>query len=473
MATAGSAPAKEATLEERVGAALKATQDKLDAFIEKSSAKPQLVTGAVPAHAPAVRRGENTLTSRGFQFTRLFGALTKSIPWEEATVEKSVVDGIDKLTRQNRDMPQVSPGYVSAPMGTELLFDVHYGREKLAEYRDLLKAGVHGADPDEMGWLMRKAVTGGQSYLDATAGGSLVGPPVYGEPIELLRNKAALIAAGSTVVALPPQGIVYPRITSATTGYWLGEKEAATASTFGTGTMALRPKKAVAFLLLPNELLRYQSVSSEAVARNDMMQTLSLLLDFAGIAGTGGEKQPLGILGTTGCVAVTPTTVATDGNTASPQDFYEFQSQTAENNAPDFTGYVMRPTYLAKLVEARSSVYNGSTTAQQGQFLFDQMRSLGQGFGPQLCGKPVTASANVPKNRVKGSGTTLTTVLGGYWPDVYIGMLGTLEFATTAEGYQLLQQDMTAIRAILTCDVGVRHPGAIAFMDNLLTSIGA
>ena len=42
----------------------------------------------------------------------------------------------------------------------------------------------------------------------------------------------------------------------------------------------------------------------------------------------------------------------------------------------------------------------------------------------------------------------------------------------------LVYEDMsrdpeTAIRAILTCDVGVRHPGAVAFMDSLLTSIGA
>lgn len=468
---------KTPTLAERVEAGLKANSEKTAALFAKleengknNAAAMTLITKAVPAQVPRIRRGESALTSRGFQFTRLFAAMGGHATWDDAKVEKGICDSLRDSATKHRQ-PQ-TPGYVQVPMGTELMFEEHHDADKLSEYREIVKAGVHGADPDEMAWMVRKAVTGGMSYVDATTGGALVGPPVYGEMIDLLRNKDALMRAGATVVALPPTGITYPRILSATTGYWLGEKEAAAGTTPGTGTLTLQPKKCVVLVKLPNELLRYGTVSAEMVARNDMALTLSLTLDKALIDGNGGGKTPLGLLNTVGVGVVTPTTVAADGNTLSPGDIYSFLATVFGNNA-DFTGFILRPDLFLQFVKARGGVYNGSTTVAQGQFLFDQMRTLGDNQVGPMAGATATLSNNVPKDRVKGSGTTLTCMLGGNWPDFYIAMLGTAEFATTNEGMQLFEQDMTAIRAILTCDGGARHPGAFAVCDNLLTAVGA
>lgn len=462
------------SLAERFEAELVRTKELNDQFQAKlkNPEPPKLVTGAkaVYERVPNVRRGEDTQTSRGFQYLRLFGAAAGHIPWSHATVEKSMVDWMQGNNSERR-LAQ-TPGYCQVPLGTELMPDTHYEAAKLDEFRQVMKAGVSGADPDHMAYIMKKAILGGMSYTDTSIGGAFVPPPAFGELIDLLRNVDALMRAGANVQALPPQGIAFPRLTSPTTGYWLGEKQDATASIPGTGILKLLPHKAVCLVTLPNELLRYGTVSGEAIVRTDITKTLSLTLDLALIDGQGGGIKPLGLLNTVGVGVVTPATVATDGNTLAPGDIYKFLSTVFGNNS-EFTGFILRPDLFLQFMMSRSSVYNGSTTAALGDFLFSQMRDLGMGVSSQIAGYPATLSNNVPKNRVKGAGTTLTCMLGGNWPDFLIGLLGTIEFATTAEGIQLLQGDMTAIRGIITADGGARHPGAFAVCDNLLTALGA
>jgi HK97 family phage major capsid protein len=431
---------------------------------------PTYVTKAVPVGSgPYIRTGENAMTSRGFMFTRLFEAIGRN-DWANAKVEKAVCNKLASIARE-RHLPGAMAGCVEVPLGSELLGRSDYDVQDISEFRDLMVKGVAGADPDEIRWMMKKAITGGQSYTDQTTGGAFVGPAVYGELIDLLRNKDAFMRAGASVQALPPTGLTLPRITAPTSGYWLGEKAESTDSTVGTGTMELRPKKIVVTVAMPNELLRYGTVSGEAIVREDVTKTLTLGMDLAFFNGQGGV-QPLGLFNTPGVQFLTPGTVAANGDTLAANDIYEMLSQVYQANTEP-TAFVLRPDLFLKMLQSRSAVYNGSTTVEKGVYLFDQNRNLGTGIDQSIAGLPAITSNNVPKNRVKGSGSTLTSVVCGNFADYIIAMLGTVEFATTAEGIQLLRQDMTAIRGILTCDGGPRHPGAFSVADNLLTAITA
>jgi len=65
-----------------------------------------------------------------------------------------------------------------------------------------------------------------------------------GELIDLQRNIEAFASAGATEIALPPNGrIQYPKLTNATTAYWVGEGKTITESDVATGYLDLQAKK--------------------------------------------------------------------------------------------------------------------------------------------------------------------------------------------------------------------------------------
>lgn len=465
----------------RMAARVRALEDQTKAL------KDQRHTGARPAalvagqrtgtpHAPGeaarVRRGESVLSSRGFQYLRMMGVASGRFDADHAKVELDFVGRMTKSFAAAGVHPSSANSYW-VPFSMAHIDERLLPHELRNEGHLLIKAGAYGADPNEMHWLATKAVTGGMSYQTATDGGALVGPPEFGDLIELWRNKAAVMEAGASTVPLGPTGSTqYPRQVGTTLGYWVGENTDITKSFPETGQFTLRAKKCGCFIVMPNDLLRYSSVAAEALVRTDATKTLALTADFAYMVGEGGNLKPEGIVNTSGVATVTPTTVASDGNTLSPQDIYKFFEEVEENNA-EVEAIVMRPRLFYQFVEGRAGVYNGSGVVANGQFVFAQFRQLGDKTVKEIGGVKCVTSNNVPKNRVKGNGTTLTLAIAGQWSDYVVGVFGALEFMQTDQGVQLMQADQTAIRALMITDGGARHPGAFAVCDNLLTAVGA
>lgn len=134
------------------------------------------------------------------------------------------------------------------------------------------------------------------------------------------------------------------------------------------------------------------------------------------------------------------------------------------------------PKLLADLNAARedveeifAAVYNGTTTVQQGQFVFNQFRALEDGVQKRLNGYKVTTTPQVSNTRGNGS---QTFVLGGMWSKFVIAMFGAIEFMQSDQGLTLMHNDQVAIRAILTADGAAQMPGAFAFCDALNFTLG-
>jgi HK97 family phage major capsid protein len=217
---------------------------------------------------------------------------------------------------------------------------------------------------------------------------------------------------------------------------------------------------------MSNDLIRYSSPAGEALVRADLAKTLALTIDKYGLEGTGGEAgTPLGIINTPGIGTVTPTTVAADGNTMSEGDYFSFPSAVRENNA-EFKAYIMRPQMYYNRLKIRSDAITASDA--KGQFLWDQMRGMGTTYPESIGGYPVHVSNQVSITRTKGSGTTLTYIMGGDFTEVMIAMFGALEFAVTAVGDTAFAADQTWIRATMINDLGLRHAGAIAVADSII-----
>jgi HK97 family phage major capsid protein len=427
--------------------------------------KPSEVFGQVSA-----RKGESSMTSRGWRIGRALQAMASG-DWSHAKVEKSIHDLMANAFGNGCGPAVFEAKTILAPFGTSLLpddmrQDDNFGRV----IKSLYYAGVENADPDEMQWLAKKSYEAGTrkdlSWLDSSAGGAMVGPPQQGEFVDLLRNTSALTEAGATVIPLPPNGrIQYPKQTSASTGYWVGESTQITASQQGTGLITLSAKKCAGLTKIPNELIRYAGAAAEALVRMDLTKTLQLTFDLAGLEGAGGDTKPLGILNTPGIQTVTATTVPTSNTGAilAEGDIYKWDQQVEEANG-QFQSFIMTPGMYYKLITRRT----GGSTTGDGVFAFSPFRQLGDNVAQKnINGHKVVTSNQVNKTPTFGNASDKTIIFGGQMSDVLLAMFGALEFALGTQGDTAFAYDQTWVRAILIGDVGIKHPGTIAVMDKV------
>lgn len=435
---------------------------------------------------PAVRKGEDSMSSRPFNMLRLFGALGGQITREQAKVELDLIGGFKKALEDTRNVVQGGGAGSAYLLGdrTFLADDVAYHPATRALYESA-SAVTKSVDPDEMAWVARKVdqilmekghepryQKTAMSYLTDTIGGTLVPPAEMGELIPLMRNQSALDRAGARSVPLPPQGKwVAPRLTGPTTGYWIGENTSITESNPTTGQAEMMAKKLGVLVRIPNELFKYASASTDAMIRQDVSKTLALGFDYAGLYGTSGA-QPKGLLYYDSANEVnfyTSDGTAPNGDTLQPQDGYKMAAVIEDRNF-DLQGWkwIMRPKMWGKIASFRSSSGAVTTADQLGLFVQDLTRKLGDGAPAQFCGYPVVRSAQIRNTLTKGSGTGLTEVWGGVWNEFLMGMYGAVEFASATQGDTTFAADQTMIRGILHCDSTVRYPGAFAVCQNLL-----
>src|SRR5438067_2902938 len=201
---------------------------------------------------------------------------------------------------------------VFEPQGQRLRDEVHQ------------KMTAHAAkyDPDEADWIVRRLNPHRKALgtLTDTAGGTLVPLPMLGELIDLQRSLEVFATAGAREVALPPNGrIQFPKLTAASTAYWVGEGSSITESQPTTGNLDLQAKKLGVFVKLNNELLRFASPSAEGLVRLDMARAAALKADQAMLEGTGGT-QIKGLTTYTGIGTHTASVIGAQGDNFQPQD---------------------------------------------------------------------------------------------------------------------------------------------------------
>jgi HK97 family phage major capsid protein len=429
--------------------------------------------------APHIRHGENVLTSRGFSFMKMIGLITGAISDpKECQVEVQLHNKLAKASEQSgfqwalgTGVTGVPRGRFMAPLSTSYLPIDMVDNNFRVEMKSLVQAGCAGADYDEMKWIRRKELQNmgysskALSWLNELTGGAIVAPPEMGELIELLRNKEALVNAGARTIPLPPQGrLKFPRQTSPSTTFWVGENSPITESLIGTGEVTLQGKKLAVLIKAPNELIRFASPAAEALLRDDMTKSLALGLDLAGLEGAGGDHRPRGVINFQNITKISSSDQRTNGDKIIGNDIYRFIAAVEEANA-EFEAFIMRPKTLYKYYQLRADAASQGDNA--GPFLFNLIREAQDGAQATLAGYPVVKSTQVSQVRSKGSASNLTYIAGGMWSDLLIGMFGAIEFAATTLGDTPFQQDQTWVRGILTADIQARHEVAFVWMDGL------
>lgn len=421
-------------------------------------------------NAPGVRRGESAVSSRGYSFLKMIGAMAKVIPYEDAKVEVDLANRLHKAYNE-QGFIKAEANSLMAPFASSHMCDIN--KDLSREVRQVVKAGTDGYDAAEANhyrqkyWSREKAL----SWIDETSGGALVAPPMQGELIELLRNNEALLQAGARDVGMPPNGrIVFPRQTSAAQSYWVGESVNITPSQPGTGDLILSAKKLACLIKIPNELFRFSSISVEQFVREDIAMVMGLRLDKSLLEALGSNVEPKGLINFAGINPITASTTSGTGDTFQPNDVGAMIAAVEEVNAT-FKSWIMRPAMYSKIIHRRADAVVADDG--KGPFMFNTWREVGdnmnqaRGKSGMLEGYPVIKSTNVSKVRTKGGAANLSYILGGDFADYIIALGGVIEFVLSTQGDTPITQDQTWIRGIQYADGGPRHEASFVMCDTL------
>jgi HK97 family phage major capsid protein len=200
--------------------------------------------------------------------------------------------------------------------------------------------------------------------------------------------------------------------------------------------------------------------------RYDMARAAALKADAAMLDGTGG-LQIKGLITYAGIGAHTASVTGANGDTFQPADVALMESKLPDAvDAP--TAWLMRKQMFAALMNRRADAVTANDG--KGDFLFRAMPASGSTPQTELYGYRAVRTAQVAANRVKGTGTNLSYILLGYFPDWIVARLGVMEFLASGSGDTALQNDQTYLRGIQHIDAGPRNPASFVLCDQLLVA---
>jgi HK97 family phage major capsid protein len=444
------------------------TRDELVSFIEQQATSAAERAARVERRVPWATAGPVCQDSAGYSVLKAAAFALGYVGPDQAKEEIHAHQQLRDLYAGYGFSPHHGQQSFLVPLASAHLpaFEPH-GRRLRDELRQKMTAQADRFDPDEADWITRRAGFRRKALgtLVDSAGGTMVPLPVLGELIDLQRGLEVFAAAGAREVALPPGGRVqFPKLTAASTAYWVGEGGPITESQPATGNLDLQAKKLGVLVRLNNELLRFASPSAEGLVRFDMARAAALKADLAMLEGTGGT-QIKGVITYPGIGTHTASTTATNGDTFQPQDVALMEGKLPDAvDAP--TAWVMRKAMFAALMNRRADAVSAADA--KGPFL---LRGTGQApasLPGQLYGTPVVRSAQVSNTRTKGSATDLTYILLGHFPDWVVARMGVMEFLASGMGDTALQNDQTVLRGIQHIDAGPRHPASFVLCDKLV-----
>ena len=444
------------------------SRDELVTFIEEQTATAVEKATRVERRVPWATAGPVCNDSAGYSVLKAAAFALGYVGPDQAKEEIHAHQQLRDLYAGYGFMPHHGQQSFLVPLASAHLPALEpHGRRLRDELHQKMTAHADKFDPDEADWISRRAGFQRKALgtLVDTAGGTMVPLPLLGELIDLQRSMEVFASAGAREVALPPNGrIQFPKLTAASTAYWVGEGSPITESQPTTGNLDLQAKKLGVLVKLNNELLRFASPSAEGLVRYDMARSAALKADLAMLEGTGGT-QIKGLITYSGIAAHTAATLGSNGDTFTPADVALMDSKLPDAvDAP--TAWVMRKAMFAALMNRRSDAV--SAADGKGPFLLRGPAQSPAALPGELYGTRVVRSAQVSNTRVKGSGTNLTYILLGYFPDWVVARMGVMEFLASGLGDTALQNDQTVLRGIQHIDAGPRQTASFVLCDQLI-----
>lgn len=258
--------------------------------------------------------------------------------------------------------------------------------------------------------------------------------------IDRLRAALRIRQLGATVLNGLTGDVDIPRLKESATAGWVAENTALTASDHQFGKVQMTPKHAGALTEFSRNMIQQSSPDVEQLVRNDFAAILAEAVDLAAIAGTG-TTQPQGIIGhndvQTGTIA-TPTWDEVLGVIE--------QIEVADAMA---TGWLVSPKVVRTL---RATVKDSNGAAG---YLMNEPGNLG--------GYNALSSTLVPVDGTNDVGSAIF----GNWSDLLIGYWSAFDLLVNPYAETAYSKGNVQVRAMLTCDVAVRHGESFVTVDDV------
>ncbi len=280
----------------------------------------------------------------------------------------------------------------------------------------------------------------GTRVLGASSGGgsNLVGTDHLGASfIDMLRARSVVMQLGATILQGLVGNVAIPRQTATASATWIAGDgvDELTPSDPSFDAITLSPKTAGAMTVLSRRFVLQSDPAGEQLVRNDLAASLATALDVAALAGTGTSNQPRGIIETDD--------IAEDDFDAATPTWAEVVAMESAlltaNVNPTAAAYVTTPT-VAGLLKVEE-------TATGGNFIWTPGAERGLGM---VNGYPGLSSSSVPAGKM----------IFGNWSDLVIGFWRAIEIEV--HPFFDFQKGSIAVRAMMHCDVAVRHGESFA-----------
>ena len=269
--------------------------------------------------------------------------------------------------------------------------------------------------------------------------------------IPLLQAAIVAFDAGTVRMGgLTGSPVQIPKITGATTAYWLGEVEAVTSGDMSFGQIDLYPHDVFALCTLSNRLIELGAPGAEQLVRSQLARDIGLKIDAAVFNGTGAAGQPTGILNTSG-INTQSFTGALDAAT-SYNEMINMEHKLFEDNAQTVGEFVwaMHPNQFRQVRKQLDTVSSSANVNPKVRPFVDG------GTIERILGHRYVLSTQMPNDKI---------LLGAFAASM-VAEWGTMVLAASREGTNFTKRQ-TQILAGMTVDVGVRYPEAFCASTGL------
>lgn len=263
--------------------------------------------------------------------------------------------------------------------------------------------------------------------------------------IPLLQAAVVAFEAGTVRMGgLTGSPVQIPKVTGATTAYWLGEVEAVTSGDMSFGQIDLYPHDVFALCTLSNRLIELGAPGAEQLVRQQLARDIGLKIDAAIFNGTGAAGQPTGIYNTAGINSVG--SVGSLSAETAYGKLLDIEKELYLDNAQTVGEFVwaIHPTLFQKL---RNTIDVAAAATNNNQ---PKTRPfIDAGKIERIIGYRYVMSTQLPTDKI----------LLGAFASSMVAEWGTMVLAASREGTNFTKRQ-TQILAGMTVDVGVRFPEA-------------
>jgi len=279
------------------------------------------------------------------------------------------------------------------------------------------------------------------------AGGATIPTFLAADCIDMLRAQTRVVTAGATTVPLRGYQMKVARLTGDPGFAWHVENAADISLADPTFDNVTFQSRTLAGLIRVSRELLLDSLNLNDAVNQAFANSFAVELDRVAMIGSGSGSEPTGIKNVSGVGSVV--SGAGNGAALTNYDLLIDAVQTildAKGNMP--SAFILPPRTLAKLGKLKDG-------QQQPQRLPGIIEKI-----------PFLFSQSLPVNETEGSSNASSSIITGYFPELWIGVRAELQIELLKELFASNYQ--YGLLASLRVDVQLAHPGSFCRIKGVL-----